>query len=1031
MKMSILILLNLTFLLASFSSSASVADSMDSKSYLIYNASPGLKSRLVQSYGAQDVFTSGEKNILKGAKVTSNVLKMSLDERQYALVKKLLVSEKEALIESNPSQITLRATQSGSSAPEPYESLQWALKNTGELARQWVSDIDVRKVQGIPGEDLGVDKESLKENPKRKVKVAIVDSGVDIEHPDLVDQILKKEGECQALEAYNACLASSSEPKSCHEEFSKQDNDGNGYPMDCAGWNISAKEIPGADVPGGPKVSDTDGHGTHVAGIIGAKRNGEGIAGVIQNVKLIPVKVSVSSSSSNSQEAPTDKIAKGILYAIQSGAEVINLSLGWRFDQDSLLMRQMIEHAASKGILIVAAAGNDAHDGPVYPCSYDSVVCVASHNVDGKLSTFSNYGAHVDIAAPGDKILSSWPGNKRARSFTQEEAYEYLSGTSQAAPQVTGILARLLNANYTPTQALQRLLSGARPFAEADRAFIKTGKADLAGSLKIEAQSDIYPINKAPALVKWDEAAESRSFVLKFKNIGDLKGSAKVRIEHANSKQALNQSLKLITKSIDISDIAPGEIVSERIYFSAPYDGAGEFYFKIFIEQNSSERSYFVKANAVSIVDGENQKGNQRDYTIINPQRLEDVSINKFDNIVSAKGTDFLASKSVNGNTFLSLLSQSDDGYVQSQWRKIPIKEAVFLNLSKVDIDLDKQADYVITLVEIGDLKRTTKFFVYDQNFTEKKVLIAPENTFNNELVVLPGGFKWARAKKRMVPAWIGVGKRPLAQRESPGPWENEAPELKINRMFLLTPKGLETVSFPGEEEMPLHILYQSKQGKAAGALTLISGDNFGYKKKYTAYRFDGKLTKTKQFELSPYVDLLNARPLPMAKASGDNAFFAQTNSLGARVVGVSLDEEGLEINQVYIPTPEGDSPNQQSDIARVLSFDGESAIFQDNYRLRSNQSKMSIPSKVSASRIRHEILTSKSALYLRSALSPGLTGELVSLDKTGALTREAKWFGLGINGCSEIGIGVEGEQEFLFYACPELAKIIKFNLSM
>ncbi len=165
-------------------------------------------------------------------------------------------------------------------------------------------------------------------------------------------------------------------------------------------------------------------------------------------------------------QAATDSIAKGILYAIQSQADIINLSLGWRFDQDSLLMRQMIEHALSKDILIVAAAGNDSHAAPVYPCSYEGVICVASHTVNGELSDFSNFGAHIDVVAPGTKILSSWPLTKRSRSFTESDTHEYLSGTSQAAPHVAGVLARLLNAGLDPLSAKVALLKGARPKKE-------------------------------------------------------------------------------------------------------------------------------------------------------------------------------------------------------------------------------------------------------------------------------------------------------------------------------------------------------------------------------------------------------------------------------------------------------------------------------------------------------------------------------------------------------------------------------------
>lgn len=987
------------------------------ESYLVYDAPPALARELRDNFGASDVFSVKEKEFLSQTNVNPNVLKLNLNPRELKSLTPKLGTDKKTVIETNPLQEILSA--------DPYESFQWALDNNGDDLIEWESDIDVLTTTGLEGEDIGA--AGIEEVEGNRIRVAVIDSGVDVEHPDLKGQILSKPKECAALREYTACMNTNPDRESCHETYANFDSDGNGYPMDCNGWNLDTADIPGAKVSGGPKIYDRDGHGTHIAGIIAAKRNKQGITGVIQNVSIIPVQVGVTSASGDKKEAPTDKIAKAILYAVQAKAQIINLSLGWRFDQDSLLMRQMIEHAKDSGVLIVAAAGNDAHEGPVYPCSYEGVICVASHTVNGELSSFSNYGAHVDVAAPGTKILSAWPKNKRSRFFTQEDSYEYLSGTSQAAPHVAGVLARLLNLGFSPEESLVKMLKGSREFRPGQGKLLRNGKVDLKKALQQTPGPFIYLSNKSAALVKWDENSEERSFVLKLENLGRDAKNVKVRIEsvHLNDQDSRNedQRVDVITKEIALDQLNSGEKAEKRITFSSPYEIHGEFLFSIHIVCEGKESRYFLQAKAVNIVDGETEKSNQRIFDLLDANNLEGASINKFLNHTSTPGTDLLASKSVNGSTFLSLLRQTGDTYEQSEWQKIPVANPVLLNLSKVDVDQDASPDYVATIVSLEDKERETNFFVFDENFQAKETAISPGNKYDNKLAVMPGGFKWARNRGRMVPAWIGVGERPQSERPEPGPWDPIEPELKINRLYLLTAQGVKTVPFEGEEEFPLHLLYQSQASKVAGKITIITGDSFGYYKRYSTYSFESELVKLNAFELFPYIDLLNAKPLPLANAAGENAFFSEKSLDGARVVSIDIHKGVASIKKERL------SPfSPKNPIERVLSFDGTSAIYQTRHHLASGAS--SIPSKTGAQRIKHEILTTMGALYLRSSLSPGLTGELVSLTSSGKLQRSARWLTLGVNGCSEVGFSKEETSEYLVYACPELGKILKFQLT-
>lgn len=217
-------------------------------------------------------------------------------------------------------------------------------------------------------------------NQKREVKVAVLDTGIDYNHPDLKNRVLKDSG-------YN---------------FVNDNSD----------------------------VMDDNGHGTHVSGIIAAEANNQkGISGITGylDVKIIPVKVLNSKG-----EGESDIIAKGIEYAADKGADIINLSFGCQ--QKSVDIENAIQYAKSKGALVVAASGNDNsicdNDSPA---GDEGAFTVAAINRQDTKASFSDYGNSVQIASPGVKIISTVPGGK----------YEAWDGTSMAAPVVSGIAAML------------------------------------------------------------------------------------------------------------------------------------------------------------------------------------------------------------------------------------------------------------------------------------------------------------------------------------------------------------------------------------------------------------------------------------------------------------------------------------------------------------------------------------------------------------------------------------------------------------
>lgn len=177
---------------------------------------------------------------------------------------------------------------------------------------------------------------------------------------------------------------------------------------------------------------DTNGHGTHTAGTVGARtNNGVGVASIGWNTSLMIGKV-----LNNSGSGAYSDIADGIYWAAANGAKVINMSLGGSGGSSTLL--NAVNSAWSSGLVIVAAAGNNGNTAPSYPAYYANCIAVAATDSSDRRASFSNYGSWVDCAAPGVNIASTYPGN----------SYVYMSGTSMASPNVAGLAALVWSTGY-------------------------------------------------------------------------------------------------------------------------------------------------------------------------------------------------------------------------------------------------------------------------------------------------------------------------------------------------------------------------------------------------------------------------------------------------------------------------------------------------------------------------------------------------------------------------------------------------------
>ena len=203
-----------------------------------------------------------------------------------------------------------------------------------------------------------------------------------------------------------------------------------GSHVEFAGRMLAGKDFVNAD----NDASDDHGHGTNVAGIAAAGTdNTVGIAGIAQ-ASILPVKVLDSSNAGSWAD-----IASGIIWAADNGADIINLSLAGATGSETLAAA--VDYAHGQGALLIVAAGNAASSSPYYPAAYAQTLAVAATNETDVRWSLSNVGAHLDLSAPGDSILSTdWISGS-------SDHYAVRSGTSQAAPHVSGIAALMLSAN--------------------------------------------------------------------------------------------------------------------------------------------------------------------------------------------------------------------------------------------------------------------------------------------------------------------------------------------------------------------------------------------------------------------------------------------------------------------------------------------------------------------------------------------------------------------------------------------------------
>ena len=311
---------------------------------------------------------------------------------------------------------------------DPLYTRQWHLENTGQPYWSVVriagdNNDTLASLTGKPGADVGFSASYSHPGPKAAVPVGIVDTGIETDHEDIADRLFVNTGEIPG---------------------NGIDDDHNGFIDDVYGWDFSGDvAMSPLDVAGDNDVSDQIGHGTHVAGTVAATvNNGIGIAGVADSARVFAIKVFPNAYFSVTSRA--------IYYAVMRGARVVNMSWGGAYRSRAL--EDALQYAYNHGVVLVASMGNSGDGSVLYPSACSMTIGVGASTAGDELARFSTHNDSIDVVAPGQDVLSLralgtdlYASGGEPGIHIINDGYYIASGTSMAAPHVTGAAAALLS----------------------------------------------------------------------------------------------------------------------------------------------------------------------------------------------------------------------------------------------------------------------------------------------------------------------------------------------------------------------------------------------------------------------------------------------------------------------------------------------------------------------------------------------------------------------------------------------------------
>lgn len=487
---------------------------------------------------------------LSGKSYISNVIDSELgitilenkDVQHFNLQQSILVS-------SEVQPLSIQPGRDLQISGDPLVGYQWGLYADGQRIYNDKDDIHYEELIAMNDADIGSKGQAQNDlRMKKDIVVAVLDSGIDLSHPDLVNNIYRNDKECVRGKI----------PRG----KAKKDNDGNGYKGDCMGWNFTARE---KKVLRHNRPLDDMGHGTHVAGIVAAEsNNGIGISSLSNRIKVMPLKVTFrgdNKKSSSDRKSLLERVIAALEYSIKMKVDVVVMSLGWPATVDAPVLRETFQKALKENITIVIAAGNNEITTPLFPCAYKGVFCVGATRADGKMADFTNYGGHVDLLAPGDNILSTFPTSSQLVEFSFDVAgYDIKSGTSQSAPLVAAMVSVLkgIYPNITNDELYARLMLVAKK-PHAKKKYSLAGLVHLEDSIAVKEQPAIFPVFKS--MVQYAYSANKVSIPVEIKNYWKKSDQLTVMVK------SLSKGVSVTNSKFVLPSLNQGESVTQNIRF--------------------------------------------------------------------------------------------------------------------------------------------------------------------------------------------------------------------------------------------------------------------------------------------------------------------------------------------------------------------------------------------------------------------------------------------------------------------------------
>ncbi len=608
--------------------------------------------------------------------------KISLHPHQLKAIKSSIkINEIEDVV-TFTSESIIPSSGNDQISDDTFANYQWGLKFNGQQLTEEKSDIESIVIDGNENSDINISRDLIKniENKINKdVIVAVIDTGIDHSHPDLKNSIFINKLEC---------------PDGVIPFNPKQDLDHNGYIGDCSGLDFTSDQ--GID----NRPEDLIGHGTHVAGIIAAaSNNDEGVSGLSNKIKILPLKVLSNRQSKNTTTAIglSDRLAEAILYAVKMKVDVINLSIGIPISMDKNHIRMAVAEAIKNNIAVIAAAGNNNSDGMIIPCAYSGVICVGATTITGDTSSFTNFGGHVDILAPGDNILSTFPTGLEPLIFSTK-GYEIKSGTSQAAPFVAGALALLkgLRPSYDITTLKSRLFSSSNQTN-------KISKNSLFG---------LIDINKLLSNINSDIPYPQ------FKELGQIvigdKNQFTIKIPIFNLQKNLRITI-LPTANIeyqqteyDIKHLGQSEIEINGKISNLLMDSRVEI--KLKFTSDASTRT-FTHTTKISKEPTKNEQTLSKSIAIQSQlmASLRTIDSGTFD----LDSPDYYLTRELNSSIEIDIYKHIGLNIIKQDTITIP-NAASLLSIFKQDFNGDNSPDYLLRTLEIHNNEQSIHYHFYD-----------------------------------------------------------------------------------------------------------------------------------------------------------------------------------------------------------------------------------------------------------------------------------------------------------------------------